>query len=53
LPGRIASDSKLYEIIAKLRNAARINIATGYQDEMGFHLGVKPAENEIQWPPVW
>jgi hypothetical protein len=53
LPGRVASDSKLHEIIAKLRNVARIDIATGYQDETGFHLGVKLAENEIKWPPVW
>jgi hypothetical protein len=53
LPGRVASDSKLHEIIAKLRNVARIDIAIGYQDETGFHLGVKPAENEIKWPLVW
>ena len=53
LPGRIAADSQLHEIIAKLRNAARIDIATAYQDETGFHMGVKPVENEIKWPPVW
>jgi hypothetical protein len=53
LLGGVASDSKLHEIIAKLQNVARINIATGYQDEAGFHLGIKPAESEIKWPPVW
>jgi hypothetical protein len=53
LPGRIASDSKLHEIIAKLRNVVKIDIATGYQDETGFHMGVKPIENEIKRPSVW
>lgn len=53
VPGRFASHSKVHELISKLLNAARIEIATGYQDEMGFHMGVKPPENEIKWPPVW
>jgi len=40
-------------ILAKLRNAARIDIPVGYQDETGFHLGVKPAPKEAQWPLIW
>jgi hypothetical protein len=42
----------LHEIVARLRRAIRIEIPTGYQDETGFHRGVKPAEKGIQWPPV-
>jgi hypothetical protein len=40
-------------MIAKVRCLVRIEIPTGYQDETGFQLGVKPAEKEIKWPPVW
>lgn len=40
-------------MIAKVRSLARIKIPIGYQDETGFQLGVKPAEKEIKWPPVW
>jgi hypothetical protein len=39
--------------VAKLRNAVRIDIPVGYQDETGFHMGVKPAKKGVQWPPVW
>jgi phage protein D len=42
----------LSEIVAKLRKAIRIEIPIGYQDETGFHMGVKPAEKEIKWPPI-
>ncbi|HXI71598.1 MAG TPA: hypothetical protein VNN22_14680 [Verrucomicrobiae bacterium] len=30
-------------IIVKLRKATRVKIPIGYQDETGFHMGVKPA----------
>jgi len=40
-------------IIAKLRNAMRFEVPVGYQDETGFHMGVKSAEKEVKWPPVW
>ena len=40
-------------IVAKVRNAIKIEIPIGYQDETGFHMGVKAAESEIKWPPVW
>jgi len=25
----------------------------GYQDETGFHTGVKANEKEIKWPTTW
>lgn len=34
-------------IFSKLWKAIRIEFPTGYQDEAGFHLGVKPAEKEV------
>jgi hypothetical protein len=43
-------------IIAKLRKAIGIEIPIGYQDETGFHMGVKPAEKTsrvaagLEWP---
>ena len=37
-------------LIAKLKNAVKIQIPVGYQDETGFHYGVKPAKNNAQWP---
>jgi hypothetical protein len=40
-------------IFARLRNAVRVQIPTGYQDETGFHTGVKVAREGIQWPSVW
>lgn len=40
-------------IIARLKNAVRFEIPTGYQDETGFHLGVKASEKEIKWPATW
>ena len=43
----------LHGVVAKLRNAAKIDIPVGYQDETGFHMGVKPAEKEVRWPLVW
>jgi hypothetical protein len=43
----------VHGVVAKLRNAVRIDIPIGYQDETGFHMGVKPAQNKVQWPPVW
>ena len=33
-------------IVAKLWKAIRIEIPIGYQDETGFHKGVKPTENK-------
>lgn len=40
-------------IVSRLRNAVRIEIPAGYEDETGFHLGVNPEEKEIKQPSVW
>ncbi|HUC85053.1 MAG TPA: hypothetical protein VL970_07670 [Candidatus Acidoferrales bacterium] len=40
-------------IIARLKNAVKIEIPVGYQDETGFHQGVKAEEQEIKWPATW
>jgi hypothetical protein len=40
-------------IIARIKKAVRIEITVGYQDETGFHQGVKAAEEEIKWPTTW
>jgi hypothetical protein len=47
-----AAQAGLNGIIAKLRKAIRIEIPIGYQDETGFHMGVKPAEKQVMWPPA-
>lgn len=52
-PNSVSTGLHLNGIIAKLRNAVRFQIPTGYQDESGFHMGVKPAEKEAKWPSVW
>jgi len=51
LPETAPSDSMLRGFAAKVRNALMIPV--GYQDETGFHRGVKPPEAEVKWPPVW
>ena len=53
LPDIVSLGLMFRGIVAKARKRARIEIPVGYQDETGFHLGVKPAEKEIKWPPVW
>jgi hypothetical protein len=40
-------------LIARLKNAVKFEIPTGYQDETGFHAGVKADEKEIKWPATW
>ncbi len=40
-------------IITKLLNAVKMQIPTGYQDETGFHTGVKCAEKSDKWPSTW
>ena len=35
-------------LIAKLRNLVKIEIPVGYQDEAGFHYGVKTADKQTQ-----
>jgi hypothetical protein len=53
LPNTASFGSTFRGIVTKVRNAVRIDIPIGYQDETGFHMGVKPADKNIQWPPVW
>jgi len=38
----------VWGIVAKLRKAIRIEIPIGYQDEAGFHTGVKSADMEAK-----
>ena len=40
-------------LIARLMKAVKFEIPTGYQDETGFHTGVKAEEKEIKWPATW
>jgi hypothetical protein len=40
-------------LIARLKNAVKFEIPTGYQDETGFHTGVKADAKEIKWPTTW
>ncbi len=40
-------------LFARLKNAVKFEIPTGYQDETGFHHGVKTADKEIKWPATW
>jgi hypothetical protein len=40
-------------LFARLKNAVKHEIPTGYQDETGFHVGVKAQEKEIKWPAAW
>lgn len=53
LPDTASFGSIFRGIVTKVKNAVRIEIPVGYQDETGFHMGVKPPEKEIQWPPIW
>lgn len=38
---------------ARLKSLVKFDIPVGYQDETGFHTGVKSDEKEIQWPATW
>jgi hypothetical protein len=40
-------------LVARLKNAIKLEIPVGYQDETGFHTGVKAAEKELKWPATW
>jgi hypothetical protein len=47
-----ALDLLLISIVAKLRSFYQSHVPLGYQDETGFHYGVKkPVANK--WPAVW
>jgi hypothetical protein len=38
-------------IIAKLRSVFANRVPVAYQDESGFHLGVK--QSQENWPAIW
>jgi hypothetical protein len=39
--------------VAKVRDAFKFEVPVGYQDETGFHTGVKRSETGESFPPVW
>ena len=43
----------LASLFAKITNAVKIEVATGYQDENGFHFGEQPESAELEWPAKW
>ena len=43
---------RIAEAIAKCRPAIKVEVLEGYQDESGFHYGVKPVEQQVAWPPT-
>ena len=40
-------------LFMRLKNAIKLDIPVGYQDETGFHTGVKADEKELKWPATW
>ena len=40
-------------LFAKLKSAVNIEVPVGYQDENGYHSGVKPDGTEMEWPTNW
>jgi len=48
-----AWETMFHRFFSRVRREVQMEVRTGYQDETGFHSGVKPVETEIQWPPVW
>jgi hypothetical protein len=51
LPYMVPIGLRLHELAAKLKRAINIEAPIGYQDENGFHMGVKPTERKMKWPP--
>jgi hypothetical protein len=49
-PDMTREESGFRGIVSKLRNAVRIEIPAGYEDETGFHMGANPSEQEIKPP---
>ena len=47
------SGFSLAGLVTRLKNAINLQIPVGYQDETGFHTGVKANEKEIKWPTTW
>jgi hypothetical protein len=36
-----------------LKKAVKLEIPVGYQDESGFHTGLKADEKVSKWPATW
>ena len=53
LPHPVPFVVRLAAILAKLRAAFSVDVPIGYQDETGFHFGMKPAQKKIAWPSRW
>jgi hypothetical protein len=49
----VGSGFSLASLFARLKSAVKFEVPTGYQDETGFHLGVKAPQPEIKWPATW
>ncbi len=43
----------LQGLLARMKNAVKSNITVGYQDESGFHTGVKREDKQAKWPTTW
>jgi hypothetical protein len=43
----------LATVVSKLRSVVKLEIPVGYQDESGFHTGVKAGGKQIKWPATW
>jgi hypothetical protein len=48
-----ASGFSFANVVSKLRSAVKLEIPVGYQDESGFHAGVKAGGKAIKWPTTW
>jgi hypothetical protein len=40
-------------IAAKVRAVIEAQVPLGYQDETGFHTGIKPRDEEATYPSEW
>jgi hypothetical protein len=47
------SGFSLAALMTRLKNAIKLEIPAGYQDETGFHTGVKADEKDLKRPATW
>jgi hypothetical protein len=52
-PDAVSTGVNFGGLVSRFKNALKFEVPTAYQDETGFHFGVKPAEKEVKWPMVW
>jgi hypothetical protein len=43
----------LARVMERLFSSVKMDIPVGYQDQTGFHPGVKPQEKETKFPSEW